>query len=90
MQSSHRGINPGVFWPALCIGVGFVLWGVLGPDSLSSIAKAVLSWIIRVFGWGFVVSTAFFLIFATFLAFSRFGKIRLGRDDERPEFSTTS
>ncbi len=53
-------------------------------------AKAVLDWIIRVFGRGFVVSTAFFLIFAAVLAVSRFGKIKLGRDDEKPEFSTTS
>lgn len=85
-----RKVDPGVFWPALIIAGGFVAWGVMAPDSLSSVATAVLNWIIRVFGWSFVVSTAFFLIFAVFLAFSRFGRIRLGHDDETPEFSTIS
>ena len=89
-ERSVRGIDPGVFWPAIVIAGGFVLWGVLAPDSLSSVAGAVLAWIIRVFGWSFVISTAIFLIFAVFLAFSRFGKIRLGHDNEKPEFSTSS
>lgn len=92
MQSSTntRGLDPGVFWPAIIIAGGFVLWGVVAPDSLASVSTAVLNWIIRVFGWSFVVSTAFFLIFAVFLALSRFGKIKLGHDDEKPEFSTVS
>ncbi len=88
--STGRRMDPGVFLPALAIAAGFVGWGVLGSDSLSSVATAVLNWIIRVFGWSFVVSTAFFLVFAVFLAFSRFGRIRLGHDDEKAEFSTMS
>lgn len=85
-----REIDRGVFWPAIIIAAGFVLWGVVAPDSLASIATATLNWIIRVFGWTFVVSTAFFLAFAVLLAVSRFGKIKLGADDETPEFSTVS
>ena len=50
----------------------------------------VLDTVINDFGWGFVVSSACFLFFALFLAVSRFGKIRLGQDDERPEFRTAS
>lgn len=91
MDTTRSGrINFGVFWPALTVGLGFVIWGGVAPDSLSMVATAVLAWIIRVFGWGFVVSTAFFLAFSVFLAFSRFGKIRLGNDDEKPEFTTVS
>src|SRR5690606_9301432 len=86
----ERGINIGVFWPAIAVAGGFVMWGVLGPDSLAVVARATLNWIIRVFGWSFVISTAFFLAFSLFLAFSRFGRIKLGHDDEQPEFSTRS
>jgi glycine betaine transporter len=88
--SPTREINAGVFWPAIAIAGGFVMWGVFAPDSLKIVATAILNWIIRVFGWSFVISTAVFLIFAVFLAFSRFGRIRLGHDDEQPEFSTPS
>jgi glycine betaine transporter len=89
-HSGTRGIDPQTFWPAIIIAVGFILWGTFAADSLASVTTAVLNGIIRIFGWGFVVSTAFFLIFAVFLAVSRFGRIKLGADDEKPEFSTVS
>jgi glycine betaine transporter len=85
-----RSVDSGVFWPAVIIAGGFVLWGGLAPDSLATVATATLNTIIKTFGWMFVVSTAFFLMFAVFLAVGRFGKIKLGRDDEKPEFSTVS
>lgn len=85
-----RSIDPAVFWPAIAITAGFISWGAVAPESLASVTQAALSAIIGDFGWGFVVSTAFFLIFAGFLAISRFGKIRLGADDEVPEFRTAS
>jgi choline/carnitine/betaine transport len=53
-------------------------------------SQALLDIIIDSFGWSFVLSTAFFLVFALFLAFSRFGRIKLGKDDEQPEFCTSS
>ena len=64
--------------------------GVLDPDSVATVADDVLTWIIATFGWVFVISTAAFLVFAAVLAFSRFGRLRLGRDDDRPEFRTVS
>lgn len=85
-----RSVDPAVFWPALAITAGFISWGALAPDSLASVTQATLSAIINGFGWGFVVSTALFLVFSGFLAISRFGKIRLGADDELPEFRTVS
>lgn len=83
-------IDRAVFWPAIVVIGSFVLWGSLSPDSLSRISGAILDFIINGFGWSFVVSTAFFLAFAVFLALSRFGSIRLGRDEDRPEFTTVS
>ncbi|TIW70267.1 MAG: BCCT family transporter, partial [Mesorhizobium sp.] len=88
--SRLRGIDTAVFWPALTITAAFILWGATAPDSLASVTNATLAAIINGFGWGFVVSTAMFLVFAGFLAISRFGKIRLGADDELPEFTTVS
>lgn len=83
-----QGIDPVVFWTAALIALAFVVWGSVAPANLATVAGVILERIIRLFGWGFVVSTAFFLVFALYLAFSRFGNIRLGRDDDRPEFRT--
>jgi choline/carnitine/betaine transport len=92
--SSHRGIgrsiDPVVFYVSAAIALAFVAWGVIDTASLGRIAADVLGWLIETFGWFFVLSTFAFLAFAVFLGLSRFGKIRLGADDEEPEFRTVS
>jgi glycine betaine transporter len=85
-----RGLDPWVFGIAAGISTAFVVWGVVDSDGVATVADDVLSWIIETFGWMFVLSTAAFLAFAAVLAFSRLGRVRLGRDDDRPEFRTAS
>jgi choline/carnitine/betaine transport len=90
MQRLTRGVDPLVFWGSVGLSTAFVLWGVLGTDSLSSVMSSVLDWVIRNFGWGFVLIAISALVFCIVVAVSPFGRIRLGPDDSRPEFSTTS
>jgi glycine betaine transporter len=79
-----------VFYVALAISLVFVLWGAFFPENLSSVTSAVLGYVVASFGWVFLVATLAFLVFVVFLAFSRYGSIRLGKDDDRPEFRTIS
>ena len=88
--SARASIDPWVFFIAAGISLAFVLWGVIDADGVGAVADDVLTWIISTFGWVFVIGTAGFLVFAGVLAFSRFGRVRLGRDDDRPEFRTVS
>lgn len=67
-----------------------VAWGALATESLSSASGAALTWLIENTGWGFVLAATGFVIFALFLAISKYGRIPLGRDDEGPEFRTVS
>jgi glycine betaine transporter len=83
-------IDGKVFWIALTISVAFVLWGVLGTESLANAASAALGYVISTFGWVFVLASFGFLAFSVMLALSRYGRIRLGGQDERPEFRTVS
>jgi glycine betaine transporter len=83
-------IDPGVFWVSLVISVLFVLWGVLFTDNLAAVASAVLGYLIASFGWVFILASFGFLVFVLYLAFSRYGRIKLGRDDDEPEFRTVS
>ncbi|MDH4562601.1 BCCT family transporter [Pseudomonas sp. BN411] len=89
-KTPNSPVDKVVFWGAVVISASLVAGGALWPKALSTAAQAVLDKIIDWFGWSFVLSTAFFLGFALFLAFSRFGRIKLGKDDEKPEFSTSS
>ncbi|WP_145741437.1 BCCT family transporter [Saccharopolyspora dendranthemae] len=67
-----------------------VAWGALATESLSTASGAALTWLIENTGWGFVLAATGFVIFALFLAISKYGRIPLGRDDEGPEFRTVS
>jgi glycine betaine transporter len=88
--SADSTIDRGVFGIAFVISAVFVLWGVFFTDNLSVVASTVLGFLIADLGWVFVLSTFAFLVFVVFLAFSRYGRIRLGGDDDRPEFKTVS
>ncbi|HEX7079434.1 MAG TPA: BCCT family transporter [Gammaproteobacteria bacterium] len=67
-----------------------VAWGGFATDSLAAVTARALEWLIVNLGWFFVLSATGFVAFALYLAFSRFGRIPLGRDDEEPEFRTVS
>ncbi|WP_308197878.1 BCCT family transporter [Saccharopolyspora soli] len=79
-----------VFGVTAAIMFAVVLWGALGTDSLSTASSAALSWLLTNTGWGFVLAATAFVIFALFLAFSKYGRIPLGKDGEQPEFRTVS
>ncbi|WP_046468595.1 BCCT family transporter [Allosalinactinospora lopnorensis] len=82
--------NRTVFGTAAVLGIAFLLWGALRRDSLSDISAGALAVLIHNGGWAFVLAASGFVVFALWLAFSRYGGIRLGRDDEEPEFNSLS
>src|SRR5918998_1701518 len=90
-RPANPGIDPVVFWIAAVLSAAFVAWGVLGTESLAAVFDAGLwGFLVPNFGWVFILSSFGFLAFAVYLAFSRYGKVRLGAQDEQPEFSTVS
>src|SRR3712207_481322 len=84
-------IDPTVFWTAAILSAVFVAWGILFTDNLAAVFNAVLfNFLVPNFGWVFILATFGFLVFSLYLAFSRYGRIRLGGEDEQPEFRTVS
>ncbi|QIZ35320.1 BCCT family transporter [Saccharopolyspora sp. ASAGF58] len=79
-----------VFGVTAAIMFAVVFWGALGTDTLSAASSAALTWLLTNTGWGFVLAATGFVIFALFLAFSKYGRIPLGKDGEQPEFRTVS
>jgi choline/glycine/proline betaine transport protein/BCCT family betaine/carnitine transporter len=63
---------------------GFALTNLEYANTVFSKLKAT---IITNFDWLFILSSCLFIIMCLFLAFSKFGKIRLGGKDIKPEFS---
>ncbi|WP_190818737.1 BCCT family transporter [Saccharopolyspora pogona] len=79
-----------IFGVTAAITIFFVCWGVFSTDSLARVSSAALSWLVTNIGWGFVLAATGFVVFALWLAISRYGAIPLGQDGEEPEFRTVS
>jgi choline/carnitine/betaine transport len=79
-----------IFGVSAALVVAFVVWGIASTDTLSGVSAAVLAAVITGGGWAFVLVASGFVVFALWVAFSRYGKIPLGADDELPEFRTVS
>ena len=77
-RPARPGIDGRVFWIAVTISVAFVLWGVLGTESLANAASTALDYVISTFGWVFVLASFGFLAFSVMVALSPYGRIRLG------------
>ena len=87
---SGSGIDLGVTVPAVGLILAIVAWGLIWPDNFANFASLALSWVVDNTGWLFVLAGTVFVFFIFGVALSKFGHIRLGGDDEKPEFSTLS
>ncbi|PPF74761.1 BCCT family transporter [Pseudoclavibacter sp. Z016] len=79
-----------VFWPAAIIVIGFAGFSILAPSAADTAFGAVQSSIVRNFNWYYVLIAAFFVIFSLVMGFGKYGDIKLGKDDDKPEFSNLS
>ncbi|HXH34648.1 MAG TPA: BCCT family transporter [Plantibacter sp.] len=76
--------------PALVIILGVALFSILLPGQAEAVFGAIQSGIIGGLGWYYVLLVAGFVIVAIVFAVSKFGDIKLGKDDDEPEFSLLS
>ena len=67
-----------------------VLWGLLAPASLGAFFDQALAAITRHFGWLYLWIVLGLAVMALLLAFSRYGSLKLGGEDDEPEFSLPS
>ncbi|KYG29589.1 BCCT family transporter [Alkalihalobacillus trypoxylicola] len=76
-----------VFWASLIVASIFILWGSLAPANVENVLGAIDSFLSNYFGWVYIIATTLFVLLAIFLIFGPFGRIRLGKPDEKPEYS---
>lgn len=81
------GVATGVFYPGLIIIGVVVILAVSFPDAVGSSLAAALHGVVGGLGWFYTLAVAGFVAFALFMGLSRFGDIKLGKDDDKPEFS---
>ena len=69
-----------------CIVV-IVLWGLLSPTTLAAVFERALAFITVNFGWLYLWVVLGLVVVCGILAVSRYGDLRLGGEDDEPEFS---
>ncbi|MBU4542037.1 MAG: BCCT family transporter [Firmicutes bacterium] len=79
-----------VFYISIGLILLFLIFGFLFPEQLLEITSQLFAFITNDLGWFYLATVLGILIFSLYLAFGRFGKIRLGSDDDRPEYSNFS
>ncbi|MBX3587403.1 MAG: BCCT family transporter [Ramlibacter sp.] len=68
--------------------LAMVLWGIFSPATLGSVFNDALAVITHNFGWFYLWVVLGLVIMAVVLAVSRYGDLKLGAEDDEPEFST--
>lgn len=83
-------VAPAVFWPALIVVLAVSLIAIIFPGFTDTVLTGTQNWIVTHLSWFYMLVMAIFVVFALFMCFSKYGRIKLGRDDEEPEFSWLS
>ena len=73
---------------SLVLIVAFVAWAALSPATLDASMTTATTWASQTVGWSYLLVSLGCIFLLVYLAASRFGRIRLGHDTDRPEFST--
>ena len=84
------GLHSGMGIAAKVMVVAFVVFTALNVELANGLYSAIRGWIETTLNWYYITVVTVMLFVCLYLMFSRFGSIRLGDDDSRPEFSNFS
>ena len=85
-----KGLHSGMALAAKGMVLVFVVLSVAFLDAAGALYSDVRAWIESTLDWYYVLTVCVAVFVSLYLMCSRYGNIRLGDDDARPEFSTFS
>ncbi|KVV16322.1 BCCT family transporter [Flavobacterium sp. TAB 87] len=80
-------LSKGIFIPSMVFIFLVSITSVLYPELTDQILNLIKNFIFVNLNWVYVWSVTLFVIFLVYLLFSKYGNIRLGDNDSRPEHS---
>ncbi len=80
-----------VFYISVVVATLFIIWGIIPKETLpywnlQHITTQVQGFLTDKFGWFYLLSATGFLVFAIYLIFSKYGKLKLGKPEDEPEY----
>ncbi|SEM17935.1 BCCT family transporter [Halomonas caseinilytica] len=82
-----QGMHKGMTLASAGLVLAFVLFTGLGSDMAGSVFGTARTWIEGTFSGYYLMTVMLLMAVCAFIVVSRYGSIRLGNDDSRPEFS---
>jgi glycine betaine transporter len=79
-----------VFYTSLIVIIPICLWAILSSESFTNAVNSAFNFFTSRFSWLYLLSMLIFVGFALWLAFSKFGNIKLGANDSKPDYKTSS
>ncbi|MGM8227204.1 BCCT family transporter [Cellvibrio sp. ARAG 10.3] len=81
---------PQIFFIAAALAVVFVIFAIPFNAEFARFFGALGSFTFYYFGWFYVLSVTALLAFLIWIAMSRYGDVKLGGNEQQPEYSTTT
>ncbi|AJA71084.1 MULTISPECIES: choline transporter [Pantoea] len=88
--SEKDRINPVVFFTSAGLILTFSLVTILYSDLAGAWIQTAVNWVSTTFGWYYMLAATLYIVFVVYMACSRYGAIKLGPEQSKPEFSLLS
>lgn len=87
MKEQSNAIDMRVTIASVLICSIFIISSMISPEAVKKVFDTLFSFFKDNFGWAYMAGVTGFVIFCFVIATGRFGRIKLGTDDEQAEFS---
>jgi choline/glycine/proline betaine transport protein len=89
-MKKYFDVYPRVFYPSLIFILGFVFLSILGGEPVRAFFDKTAYLVTESTGWLFILGVNLFVVICLYIAFSKYGKHRLGGKHAKPEFTVFS
>lgn len=90
MLRTKQTMGRAVFYISIAGTALVVLWGVAAPKTFENVTDQLLGYVVSDLSWFFLLAANIFLVFVLYLGASRYGRIKLGKKSDKPDFGRLS
>ncbi len=76
-----------LFWPVLISFISIITLALIYPDATAKTLVSIRNFLIFNFSWAFLLGAGVTVLFCLYLGVSSFGDLKLGKEEDEPEFS---
>lgn len=88
MNKFFKKVDRVIFFSSLLVTILFIIWYWTMPETFTNVTGAIFTAMNGAFGWSYMLGYLFFIVAMCYLAFSKYGRIRLcANQSDEPEYS---